>query len=67
MVCHISAQQVSSPNGLLFSFDTMTRTKRPHSPLSGVGGVPSIAIFDVIKMTKFRILWVLYGLFRVYL
>ena len=31
------------------------------------GIAPSIAIFDVIKMTIFRILWVLYGLFRVYL
>ena len=29
----------SSPNGLLFLFDTMTRPKRPHSPLPGVGGV----------------------------
>ena len=29
----------SSPNGLLFSFDTKAHTKRPHSPLSGVGGV----------------------------
>lgn len=29
----------SSPNGLLFLFDTMTRPKRPYSPLPGVGGV----------------------------